>query len=83
MYKQVILRSLFYVQKMTAYEGYVWFMPAWFTERWWDTDSFNSQKNNSGILNENVPCSTEEMLKAIQGLSLNGQTKPSVQASLT
>ena len=52
---------------MTAYEGYVWFMPAWFTEQWWDTDSFNSNSKNSGYRPENVPCSTSQMLRAIQG----------------
>lgn len=55
---------------MTAHDGYVWFMPAWFTDRWYDTDSFNSNSFNTGYRPENVPCTTEQMLTAIQGLSL-------------
>lgn len=35
---------------MTARNGYVWLLPAWFTKLWWE-------KNEA----ENVPCSVEEM----------------------
>jgi len=47
---------------MTAEYGYVWFLPAWFTERWWDTD-----KHNAAFPTEKVPCTSMEMLSAIQG----------------
>ena len=47
---------------MTAEYGYVWFLPAWFTERWWDTD-----KHNTAFPTEKVPCTSMEMLSAIQG----------------
>jgi len=47
---------------MTADHGYVWFLPAWFTEQWWDTD-----KHNAAFPNEKVPCSTAQMLSAVQG----------------
>jgi len=53
---------LFLLQQMTAEYGYVWFFPAWFTERWWDTD-----KHNAAFPNEKVPCTSAEMLSAIQG----------------
>jgi len=47
---------------MTAEYGYVWFLPAWFTEQWWDTD-----KHNAAFPNEKVPCTSSEMLLAVQG----------------
>ena len=47
---------------MTAAEGYVWFLPAWFTHQWWQTDKLYSHKN----FNENVPCTSAEMLEAVQ-----------------
>jgi len=47
---------------MTAEYGYVWFLPAWFTERWWDTD-----KHNAAFPTEKVLCTSTEMLSAIQG----------------
>lgn len=43
--------------KMTSEEGYVWFLPAWLNETWYDTDYFNKLKN------ESVNCSTSEMIK--------------------
>jgi len=54
--------GLFLLQKMTAEHGYVWFLPAWFTERWWDTD-----KLSAAFPSEKVPCTSAEMLSAIQG----------------
>ena len=50
------------VQQMTAVNGYVWFLPAWFTERWWDTD-----KHSAAFPSETVPCTSVEMLSAVQG----------------
>jgi len=47
---------------MTAEYGYVWFLPPWFTDRWWDTD-----KHNAAFPKEKVPCTSAEMLSAIQG----------------
>ena len=47
---------------MTAEHGYVWFLPAWFTEQWWDTD-----KHNAAFPAEKVPCTSAEMLSAVQG----------------
>ncbi|XP_008543958.2 uncharacterized protein LOC103568771 [Microplitis demolitor] len=49
-----------YKLKMTAYDGYVWFLPLWLQTNWFDTDEYN--KNG-----ENVPCSTSEMVEAING----------------
>ncbi|XP_067121007.1 uncharacterized protein [Centruroides vittatus] len=49
-----------YKQKMTAYQGYQWFLPAWFSNNWFDTDYFNT-------LGESIPCTTEQMSKAIDG----------------
>ena len=54
---------------MTALDGYQWFLPVWFTKRWWDTDYFNDEVNSlySGFMVENVPCTTAQMARAIQG----------------
>ena len=43
---------------MTAAEGYVWFLPGWYTPKWWDTDSINKKK-----IDETISCSSEQMLK--------------------
>lgn len=50
-----------YKLKMTAVEGYVWFLPMWLNRTWYNTDYFNSQRN------ESVNCTTGEMIKAITG----------------
>ena len=47
---------------MMAEHGYVWFLPAWFTEQWWDTD-----KHNAAFPAQKVPCTSAEMLSAVQG----------------
>ncbi len=53
---------------MTAYDGYQWFMPAWFTVRWWDTEYFNKMSQKYGYMaQESVPCTTSQMQKAVQG----------------
>ncbi|XP_014212740.1 receptor-type guanylate cyclase gcy-3-like [Copidosoma floridanum] len=49
-----------YKLKMTAIQGYVWFLPPWLRNDWFDTDSYNSR-------GENTPCSTVEMKEAING----------------
>ena len=51
---------------MTAWQGYVWFLPTWFTHQWWHTDRYNAQ------FGERVPCTTAQMMHAMQGyFSLN------------
>ncbi|XP_043673459.1 uncharacterized protein LOC122631609 isoform X2 [Vespula pensylvanica] len=49
-----------YKLEMTAVQGYVWFLPLWLRTQWYDTDQYNAQ-------GEQVPCSTIEMTKAING----------------
>ncbi|XP_046676612.1 receptor-type guanylate cyclase gcy-4-like [Homalodisca vitripennis] len=57
-----------YQLQMTAYQSYVWFLPAWLAPDWYDTDRYNKKSDSS----ETVPCSTAEMLEAINGhLSLS------------
>ena len=46
---------------MTASEGYVWFLPAWFTQNWWLTERYNE------FFSEGVPCTSAEMERAVQG----------------
>ncbi|KAI4493175.1 hypothetical protein M0802_009592 [Mischocyttarus mexicanus] len=54
-----------YKLELTAVQGYVWFLPLWLRSRWYDTDQYNKQ-------DEQVPCTTIEMTKAINGhLSLH------------
>jgi len=58
--------GMFLTQGMTALNGYVWFLPTWFTRHWWHTDKYNR------VFNEQVPCSSAEMIDAVQGtFSLN------------
>ena len=54
-------------QSMTAYEGYQWFLPTWFTPRWWDTDFFNGEGQANMIFTSPVPCTTRQMRRAIDG----------------
>ena len=57
-----------YSQRMTSYEGYAWFLPAWLPEDWWDVDYYNSPPSNEDNRpQETVPCSTEQMEYAIEG----------------
>lgn len=42
---------------MTAREGYVWFLPMWLNSTFYDTDYYNQYRN------ENVNCTTAEMIK--------------------
>ncbi|KAK2146668.1 hypothetical protein LSH36_590g02059 [Paralvinella palmiformis] len=46
---------------LTGKNGYVWFLPSWFTHLWWNTTQFNAQYG------ENIPCTAAEMIQAIQG----------------
>jgi len=48
---------------MTSEYGYVWFLPPWFTERWWNTDRLNAAE----WATEKVPCTSAQMLSAVQG----------------
>ncbi|KAJ8944828.1 hypothetical protein NQ314_009369 [Rhamnusium bicolor] len=50
-----------YRLKMTAAQGYVWFLPMWLNTTWYDTNYFNINKT------EIVNCTTEEMIKASTG----------------
>jgi hypothetical protein len=43
---------------MTAKEGYVWFLPLWFIDDWYDTDNYNLVSGK-----EPVPCNTSEMIQ--------------------
>lgn len=45
-------------QKMTAREGYVWFLPVWFNPDWYDTDKYNVISGK-----EPTPCNTSEMVQ--------------------
>ncbi|KAL8610364.1 hypothetical protein ACOMHN_041178 [Nucella lapillus] len=57
-----------YKQRMTAHEGYVWFLPSWYASDWWDVDFFNSPPSPADPRpQEHVPCTTEELLYAIEG----------------
>ncbi|XP_017753016.1 PREDICTED: uncharacterized protein LOC108545751 [Eufriesea mexicana] len=49
-----------YRLEMTAIQGYVWFLPLWLRPEWYDTDRYNRA-------GEQVPCTTMEMSKAING----------------
>ncbi|KAL0107243.1 hypothetical protein PUN28_015647 [Cardiocondyla obscurior] len=49
-----------YKLEMTAVQGYVWFLPLWLRPQWYDTDYYNAK-------NEQIPCTTSEMMKAING----------------
>ncbi|XP_043507447.1 uncharacterized protein LOC122527382 isoform X1 [Frieseomelitta varia] len=50
-----------YKLEMTAVQGYVWFLPLWLRPEWYDTDRFNLKDE------EQVPCTTMEMSRAING----------------
>ncbi|XP_054006339.1 uncharacterized protein LOC128891132 [Hylaeus anthracinus] len=49
-----------YRLKMTAAQGYVWFLPLWLRPQWYDTDRYNK-------MGEQVPCTTLEMSRSING----------------
>ncbi|KAK3086705.1 hypothetical protein FSP39_022204 [Pinctada imbricata] len=53
-----------YRQRMTAHEGYVWFLPSWYSNNWWDVDLHNKQTQNKEDM---IPCTTPMMKYAIDG----------------
>jgi len=53
---------------MTAHEGYVWFLPSWYSDDWWDVDYYNSAPSHGDNRpQEHIPCNTENMEYAIDG----------------
>ncbi|KAK9510835.1 hypothetical protein O3M35_005535 [Rhynocoris fuscipes] len=50
-----------YQMKMTAKEGYVWFLPLWLPSNWYNTSVFTETRG------KRLPCSTEQMIEAIDG----------------
>ncbi|XP_054721355.1 atrial natriuretic peptide receptor 2-like [Uloborus diversus] len=58
-----------YHQGMTAENGFVWFLPPWFSEDWFKKGTLNSEPFEE---RETVNCTTEQMIEAINGhLSLS------------
>lgn len=56
------------LQRMTAHEGYVWFLPSWYSDDWWDVDYYNSPPSHGDNRpQEHIPCNTENMEYAIEG----------------
>lgn len=53
-----------YQLKMTAAEGYVWFLPQWLHGQWYDTDKLYAKGAKDA---ERVECTTSEMIEAING----------------
>lgn len=41
----------------TFFQGYLWFLPHWFSKNWYDTDALDANSN----------CSTEQMRQALEG----------------
>ncbi|KAK0061791.1 venus kinase receptor [Biomphalaria pfeifferi] len=67
-----VAREIFceaFKQKMTAFEGYVWFLPSWYAQDWKNVDYYNGEPNNHEIYphRENVPCKTSEVEHAAEG----------------
>ncbi|XP_046736169.1 uncharacterized protein LOC124405374 [Diprion similis] len=56
--RQVMCQA--YKLEMTAYHGYVWFLPLWLLPGWYETERYNAE-------GETVPCSNAEMAKAVNG----------------
>lgn len=55
-------------QRMTAHEGYVWFLPSWYAKHWWDVDYYNSPPSpGDNRPQEHIPCTTENMEYAVEG----------------
>ncbi|KAJ8916169.1 hypothetical protein NQ315_016308 [Exocentrus adspersus] len=50
-----------YKLEMTSAQGYVWFLPIWLNNTWYNTDQFNRNQK------ETVNCTSDEMKKAING----------------
>ena len=49
---------------MIQANGYVWFLPGWFKDRWFDLDYLRQGKNEMG---QNLPanCTTAKMMEAL------------------
>ncbi|KAG8222593.1 hypothetical protein J437_LFUL002585 [Ladona fulva] len=71
-----------YHLKMTAYNGYVWFLPSWLSPLWYDTESYDASistlvgkngndndtlSSKSEVGREQVRCNKTQMLEAING----------------
>lgn len=52
-----------YKLKMTAYNGYVWFLPVWLNTTWYDTDDYNAYHPK-----DPVNCTTDEMIKVSENI---------------
>lgn len=62
-------------QRMTSREGYVWFLPSWYPNDWWDVDFYNSSPNpTESRTQENVPCSSDMMKYATDGYFVLSKT---------
>ena len=76
-----------YKQKMTQKQGYVWFLPGWYADDWYDLDMLRQDDTNNLTVNDDgintdestmymntiLPnCTTAEMVEALSGhFSLN------------
>ncbi|XP_032231213.2 receptor-type guanylate cyclase gcy-2-like [Nematostella vectensis] len=57
-----------YKQGMTPQNGYVWFLPFWLTDDWWNNKiSFNKSSRNFASQKVAVPCTVTEMKEFIEG----------------
>lgn len=73
-----------YKQRMTAHEGYVWFLPGWYEHDWWDVDHHNKKENRHDV----VPCDTAMLRYAVDGhfmlsKAFSGSIKSLVIGNLT
>jgi hypothetical protein len=60
---------------MTSYQGYVWFLPSWYPNDWWDVDFYNSSPDpQESRTQEYVPCSTDMMKYATDGYFVLSKT---------
>ncbi|XP_067007078.2 uncharacterized protein [Anabrus simplex] len=57
-----------YKLEMTAKQGYVWFLPLWLSPDWYNTTRYVMPGNGTaGHKNEDINCTTAEMIEAING----------------
>ena len=70
-----------YKLSMTQAEGYVWFLPGWYKEGWYDLDNLKNNQKEKETPNDNTndddegltalkylpDCKTSEMLRALDG----------------
>lgn len=64
-----------YRRTMTSYQGYVWFLPSWYPNDWWDVDFYNSSPDpQESRTQEYVPCSTDMMKYATDGYFVLSKT---------